>query len=42
MVQGNPIIYGTGGLHHSCSGKYESNDEMCILDIDVGLAKWPN
>ena len=38
MVQGNPIIYGTGGLHHSCSGKYESNDEMCILDIDVGLA----
>lgn len=36
MVQGNPIIYGTGGLHHSRSGKYEANDEMTILDIDVG------
>ena len=36
MVQGNPVIYGTGGLHHSCSGKYESNDEWIILDIDVG------
>ena len=42
MVQGNPIIYGTGGLHHSRSGKYEANEEMCILDIDVGLAQRPN
>ena len=38
MVQGNPVIYGTGGLHHSCSGKYVSNDEWIILDIDVGFA----
>lgn len=38
LVQGNPIIYGVGGLHHSRSGKYESNEEMTILDIDVGLA----
>ena len=36
LVQGNPIIYGVGGLHHSRSGKYESNEEMTILDIDVG------
>ena len=36
LVQGNPIIYGTGGLHHSRSGKYESNESMIILDIDVG------
>lgn len=27
MVQGNPVIYGTGGLHHSCSGKYISDDQ---------------
>ena len=38
MVQGNPVIYGTGGLHHSCSGKYVSDNQWIILDIDVGFA----
>ena len=38
MIQGNPVIYGTGGLHHSCSGKYVSDNQRVILDIDVGFA----
>lgn len=33
-----PIIYGTGGLHHSQSGVYKVDDEWMILDIDVGFA----
>ena len=36
LIQGNPVIYGTGGLHHSCSGKYVSDNQWVILDIDVG------
>lgn len=33
-----PIIYGTGGLHHSQSGVYRSDKDYLILDIDVGFA----
>ena len=33
-----PIIYGTGGLHHSQSGVYKADDKWMILDIDVGFA----
>ena len=36
LIQGNPVIYGTGGLHHSCSGKYVSDNQWVILDVDVG------
>ena len=36
LIQDNPIIYGTGGLHHSRKGVYYSDNEWVILDIDVG------
>lgn len=36
MTPFGPIIYGTGGLHHSQSGVYRADLQHVILDIDVG------
>ena len=35
-IQDHPVIYGTGGLHHSVCKKYVADDEHMILDVDVG------
>jgi len=35
-IQDMRLDYGTGGIHGSLCGKFISDNEWCILDIDVG------